>query len=115
MDQSTASAALKAVRRQDYESAIRLAAQIAREPAAVGMTVYEIAAVAREIATLALAARKAVEAGRNPERYVARVAEILAPFDARVVDSRDVSGMVLGVRWHSCTYTSGFGNIFFVT
>lgn len=96
------------------EAAARLAAQLARQPAALGMTATEIARDALAIAGHAFVARRALEAGKSPARAVAKARAVIEGYDAATVDNRDLAGMVLGIRFRSGTFTSGFRNIFYV-
>lgn len=101
-------------RKADYLPAVRLAAQLAREPSALGFTVHELAADAMALVTHAQAARRALELGRDIAPHVASFTAVAVRYDAQVVDNRDADGMVLGLRFRSGTFTSGFRNTFFV-
>lgn len=108
-------ATFRAARRTDYLPAVRLAAQFARETASDGFTVHEIAEDALAIVAHASAARRALEAGRDPAPHIAAARVVAEKYYAKVVDSCDLAGMVLGLRFPSGTFNSGARNVFFVT
>lgn len=100
---------------RDKMAAVRLAVQFGRQHASLAMTVVEIATDATKLAELAWKARYALERQRCPGRFISQARPIAERYGAQLVDRRDVEGCVVGLKFRSGLYSSGFRNIFFVS
>jgi hypothetical protein len=100
--------------RRQGNTAARIAVQFGRQDSSRTFTVEQIADDALQLADLARQARATLEAGRSPARQVRAAKAIADRYGARVIDARDLGGMVLGLKFHSALYSSGFRNLFYV-
>jgi gamma-glutamylcysteine synthetase len=98
----------------DNSTAARIACMFGRQDPSRARTVEEIARDALQLAELGRQARGALERKKSPARQVRAATAIAARYGARVVDSRDLEGMVLGLKFHGGLYSSGFRNLFYV-
>lgn len=91
----------------------RIAAQLARQPAAQALTAKEIAADALALYRNSLDVRKAPMA-YQPEKPIAVVQAIANRYHARLLLPRDPHGMCVGLKFDGAPVSSGFQNAFFV-
>ena len=94
---------------------LRLAVQLAREPASRYLTVDEIVRDAVRITALAFQVRAKLAKGRKPNGEIPALRSALERYDAELIDKRDLNGMVVGAHFRSASVTSGFTNTFFVS
>ena len=99
---------------QRTEAAVRVAVQLAREDDGLYKTVQEISTDALAIADAGIAARRAIEVGKLPDKAFDRAEAVAKQYHAEVIRQGELEGMVLGIRFTSGRFTSGFRNIFFV-
>ena len=93
---------------------VRVAVQFAREHAAHAMSIAEIVARAERLTDAAFEARRACEQGKKPDKHYAAAQKVLAEFGAQLVARGDVNGCVVGAKFSSGTFKSGFEDIFYV-
>jgi hypothetical protein len=90
----------------------KLCVALAREDRSYYRTVDELLADARGLLRAGDAARAALEAKRSPKAAYAKAAKHAEPYGARVVEGNDLSGTVLGLKFSSGHYLSGFDNVY---
>jgi len=90
----------------------KLCIALGREDRSFYRTADQIVADARTILVAGDDARAALVAGKCPQAAFAKAVRTAQPYGARVVERRDVHGVVLGLRFSSGHFVSGADNLY---
>lgn len=92
----------------------RLAVQLSREEPGTYATLRDLADDAVALLALGDAARVAIVCGRPVGPIFEDAQAVARKYDGLVIPRADVAGMVLGIRFASGRFRSGFNHVYFV-